>query len=87
VVIGISTDKLTDCERFTNKENLNFTLFADTDKKVTKAYGALNPERGMANRYTFVIDKKGTLRKVYTSVSPGKHPDEVLKYVKDNLSK
>jgi peroxiredoxin Q/BCP len=86
VVIGISNDTLEKQEEFTKKEKLNFPLLADTDKKVTKAYGSLSA-RGLPSRHTFVIDKKGTLRKVYTTVSPAKHPDEVLDYIKTELKK
>lgn len=86
VIVGISTDPLSLQEKFTKTEKLNFPLFADAEKAATKAYGALNA-RGMANRYTFVIDKKGTLSKVYHKVSPANHPDEVLDYVKENLAK
>jgi peroxiredoxin Q/BCP len=86
VVIGISTDELGAQEKFTAKEKLNFPLLADPEKKATRAYGALS-DRGFANRYTFVIDKKGTLRKVYTKVSPVNHPDEVLDFVKSELAK
>jgi peroxiredoxin Q/BCP len=85
VVIGISTDKLDDQMKFTDKEKLNFPLFADPDKKATKAFGALS-DRGFASRYTFVIDKKGIVRKIYTKVTPADHPEEVLKYVKENLA-
>jgi thioredoxin-dependent peroxiredoxin len=85
VVIGISTDKLDDQMKFTEKEKLNFPLFADPDKKATKAFGALS-DRGFASRYTFVIDKKGIVRKIYTKVSPNDHPEEVLKFVKENLT-
>jgi peroxiredoxin Q/BCP len=86
VIVGISNDTLDLQEKFTTKEKLSFPLLADTDKSVTKAYGALS-SRGLPSRYTFVIDKKGVLRKVYTKVSPAKHPDEVLEYVKDELNK
>jgi peroxiredoxin Q/BCP len=86
VVIGISTDSLDAQQQFTDKEKLNFPLFADPDKTATKAYGALNP-REMASRYTFVIDKKGVVRKVYTTVNPQTHPEEVLTFVKENLTK
>jgi peroxiredoxin len=41
----------------------------------------------MAQRYTFVIDKHGVVRKVYTTVKPQNHPDEVLTFVKENLAK
>ena len=86
VIVGISTDKLADQKQFTTKEKLTFPLLADPDKKITREYGALGT-RGYANRYTFVIDKKGVLRKVYHKVAPGKHPQEVLDYVKDHLAK
>jgi peroxiredoxin Q/BCP len=82
--VGISTDTLDDQKDFTKKEKLNFPLLADADKTVTKAYGVLSP-RGFASRHTFIIDKKGVLRKVYDKVSPAKHPDEVIRYIKENL--
>lgn len=41
---------------------------------------------GFARRVTFVIDKQGTVRKVFDVKDIAKHPDEVLKYVKDNLA-
>jgi peroxiredoxin len=42
--------------------------------------------RPFAKRQTFVIDKKGVIRKIYTDVKPDKHPDEVLGYVKEHLA-
>lgn len=53
---------------------------------MAKAYGVLS-ERGFANRHTFVIDKEGKLRKVFTQVAPKKHAEEVLDYVKKELAK
>ena len=86
VLVGISTDKLDAQEKFVKKEMLTFPLLADPEKTTTKAYGALGLA-GFASRYTFVIDKTGTLRKVYTKVGAATHPDEVLDYVKENLAK
>jgi peroxiredoxin Q/BCP len=86
VVIGISTDNIDAQQKFTDKEKLNFPLIADSDKAATKAYGALSP-RGFANRYTFVIDKEGMIRRTYLQVTPKSHPEEVLKFVKENLAK
>jgi len=85
VVIGISVDKLADQQKFTVKAKLNFPLLADPEKKVTKEFGVLSPS-GRAARSTFVIDKNGVVRKIYTSVNPGKHPEEVLAYIKENLA-
>lgn len=41
---------------------------------------------GFAGRQTFVIDKKGVVRKIYPKVDAAKHPDEVLAFVKENLA-
>ena len=85
MLIGISTDTLADQKQFIDKEMLNFPLLADAEKTAAKAFGVLS-DRGFANRSTFVIDKKGVVRKVYATVDPTKHPDEVLSYVKANLA-
>jgi len=82
VVIGISTDTLQQQQQFTDKENLNFPLYADPDKKVAKAFGVLMPA-GYAQRATFVIDKQGVVRKIYPKADASKHPAEVLAYVKE----
>jgi len=86
-VIGISADKLEDQIKFTEKEKLNYPLLADPDKKVIKSLDALNEKNGLANRYTFVIDKNSTVVKIYKTVKPMDHPDEVLKFIEENLEK
>jgi peroxiredoxin Q/BCP len=86
VVLGISVDTLDAQEKFTTKEKLNFPLLADADKKVTEAYGVLNPERGLAQRATFIIDKKGILRKIYPMANADKNPQEALDWVRENLA-
>jgi peroxiredoxin Q/BCP len=86
VVLGISTDTLTDQAKFTEKESLNFPLLADADKKVAQEYGVLNPARGFASRATFVIDRKGIVRKVYPAANADKNPQEVLDWVRENLA-
>lgn len=85
MVIGISTDTLELQQKFTDKENLNFPLYADVGGKVGMAFGAVAAGKGTAARQSFVIDKKGIIRKIYPKVDPKSHPDEVLKFVKENL--
>ncbi len=86
MVIGISTDPLERQAEFTKKEKLNFPLFADAEKKAAREFGVLSP-RGFATRATFVIDKQGAVRKVFNPVTNSvKHPDDVLKYIKENLA-
>jgi thioredoxin-dependent peroxiredoxin len=86
VVVGISTDRLAEQNKFTEKESLNFPLLADADKKVAREYGVLS-DRGFARRATFVIDKQGIVRKIYPSANADKNPQEVLDYVKNHLEK
>ena len=85
MVIGISTDTLPQQQQFTDKENLNFPLCADSDKHVAKAFGVLMPQ-GYAQRATFVIDKKGIIRKIYPKADASKHPAEVLAYVREHFA-
>jgi len=80
VVLGVSVDSVDSHKKFCAKEGLNFKLLADTDHKVTDAYGSLT-NLGLvkfAARHTFLIDPSGRIAKAYTSVDPLKHSGEVL---------
>ncbi len=82
--MGISVDSLEDQQKFTDKEKLSYPLLADAEKETAKAYGVLS-NRGYANRVTFVIDKKGVIRKIYPQANATKNAEEVLDWIKDNL--
>jgi thioredoxin-dependent peroxiredoxin len=85
VVLGVSVDSVDSHKKFCTKEGLNFKLLADTDHKVTDAYGSLT-NLGVvkfAARHTFLIDPAGKIAKVYTSVDPLKHSAEVLAELDD----
>jgi len=80
VVLGVSVDSVDSHKKFCTKQGLNFKLLADTDHKVTDSYGSLT-NLGLvkfAARHTFLIDPNGNIAKVYTSVDPSKHSEEVL---------
>ncbi len=53
---------------------------------MARAYGAMGKGK-FASRHSFIIDKKGVLRKTYTKVTPKTHAKEVLDFVKENLDK
>jgi peroxiredoxin Q/BCP len=80
VVLGVSVDSVDSHKKFCAKEGLNFKLLADTDKKVSDAYGSLNNLLvvKIAARHTFLIDPVGKVAKAYTSVDPLRHSQEVL---------
>jgi thioredoxin-dependent peroxiredoxin len=80
VILGVSVDSVDSHKQFCAKEGLNFKLLADTDKKVSATYGSLMNMGVMkiASRHTFIINPEGKIVKVYTSVDPNKHSEEVL---------
>jgi len=80
VVMGVSLDSVDSHKKFCTKEGFNFKLLADTDHRVSAAYGSLT-NLGVvkfASRHTFLIDPSGKIAKVFTSVDPAKHSAEVL---------
>jgi thioredoxin-dependent peroxiredoxin len=80
VILGISVDSVASHQKFCAKEGLHFKLLADTDKKVSREYGALANLVivKFAARHTFIIDPQGKIARVYTDVSPRQHSLEVL---------
>ncbi len=64
-VIGITTDNLPS-QNYWAKEvlKLSFPLGSDFQRHVSKAYGVLIEQSGIANRATFVIDSDGIIRSI-----------------------
>jgi peroxiredoxin Q/BCP len=81
-IVGVSTQSVESHQKFVKKYNLNFTLIADTDKKVCKKFGVLKVT-GLAKRSTFIFDENGVLRFVYPDVKPDGHALEVLNKLKE----
>ncbi|MGA9769529.1 MAG: peroxiredoxin [Blastocatellia bacterium] len=80
VILGVSVDDAASHKSFCEKEGLSFKLLADTEHKVSDAYGSMMEYQGKqySARNTFIIDPKGNIAKVYMKVSPPKHSEEVL---------
>lgn len=91
-VIGVSTDSVESHKKFADKFKLKFPLLADTDKKIVEKYGVWGEKKFMGKtymgtmRHSFLIDPDGKVRKVYDSVKPKEHAQEVLKDL-DELKK
>jgi peroxiredoxin Q/BCP len=85
VVLGVSGDTVKKHAAFREKYNLPFTLLADTDHAICKAYGVWAQKSMFGKKYmgiersTFLIDKKGKVAKVFEKVSPASHAEEVAK--------
>ena len=76
-VFGISFDSATHHQKFIAKYKLPFSLLADSDKKISVAYGAAGPHSLWAARITYVIDAQGKIARVFPKVSPAKHSAEL----------
>ncbi len=81
IVIGVSPDSQESHEKFIEKHNLNFTLFADTTKELCKVFGVLK-EEGKIERSTFLIDYDGTIEWIERPVNVEGHVDRVITAVK-----
>jgi peroxiredoxin Q/BCP len=89
VVLGVSVDSPDSHKQFCTKEGLNFKLLADTDHKVSGAYGSLT-NLGLvkfAARHTFIIDPQGKIVKEFMDVKPSGHSAEVLAALAELRSK
>lgn len=60
---GASVDTIADNKRFAEELELDYALLSDPDKKVAAAYTVLS-DRGLANRWTFYIDKEGIIKHI-----------------------
>jgi alkyl hydroperoxide reductase subunit AhpC len=61
-------------------KNLPFPMLSDIKRELTTALGILDPEAGVAQRATFIVDPEGVIRFVYvTDLSVGRNPEEVLR--------
>jgi peroxiredoxin (alkyl hydroperoxide reductase subunit C) len=60
--------------------NLPFPMLSDVKRELSAALGILDPEAGVAQRATFIVDPQNVIRFVYvTDLNVGRSPDEVLR--------
>ena len=55
--------------QFAASLKLNFPILSDTSKRVARRYGVLGLAGLYAKRWTFYIDKEGTIRAIDQSIS------------------
>lgn len=87
-VLGISPDAVKRLTKFTERDELNFTLLADEDHAVADKYGVWGLKKFMGreymgvNRMTFIVDKDGKLRHIMEKVKTKTHHDDVMEIIK-----
>lgn len=84
-VLGISPDSPEKLAKFRDKESLNFTLLADPDREVLRAYGAYGEKMNYGKktvgviRSTFVIGADGRVERAYYNVRAAGHVERLRK--------
>ena len=85
----MSIDSTERHQKFIEKHDLPFTLLADIDKKVVQKYKVWQEKELYGKtfmgivRTTFIIDKTGTIRKIFPKVKVKTHIEEVLSALKE----
>ncbi len=78
-VMGVSSDSVESHRGFAAKCDLPFTLLSDAGGKVRELYSVPSTFGLLSGRVTYIIDKKGTVRHVFSSqMNPKRHVDEAL---------
>ncbi len=80
-MIGVSVDDAATHKKFAAKHKLRFSLLADKDHAIARAFGVATGT-GYAERVTFVIDKAGKIAHVFPRVVVRGHAKAVLALVK-----
>jgi peroxiredoxin Q/BCP len=82
-VIGVSSDSVARHEAFAGKHQLPFTLLSDQGGLVRKLYGVPAVLGLIPGRVTYVIDRQGTVRHVFSSMTNiSQHVGDALQVVR-----
>jgi peroxiredoxin Q/BCP len=86
-VLGVSGDTVKKHASFKKKYNLPFTLLADTDHEICKAYGVWAQKSMFGKKYmgierkTFLIDPSGKIARVFEKVDTAGHGTELAEAI------
>ncbi|MDY0076443.1 MAG: thioredoxin-dependent thiol peroxidase [Bacteroidales bacterium] len=85
VVLGVSPDTEESHQKFAEKFSLPFSLLADPELKIVKAYGAWGEKNMYGKKYegllrsTFIINKEGKIEEVIKKVKTDDHANQIFK--------
>ena len=83
-VIGVSSDSVDRHAAFAGKHKLPFTLLSDQGGQVRKSYGVPAVLGMVPGRVTYVIDREGTIRHGFNSMTNiGQHVSDALRIVRE----
>lgn len=79
-IVGVSSNSVESHKKFAEKHKLPFPLLSDVDKKTIEEYGVNGVI--LPKRTSFLINKKGIIRKIYEKVDPANHAGEIIEDIK-----
>ena len=80
-LFAISIDTVDDQAKFVKEYNIPYVHLSDTAKDTCKKYAGLNFV-GLPKRSTFIIDKQGTIRKIFRNINVEQHGQEIANFLK-----
>ena len=89
-VIGVSVDDAKSHQKFIAKNELPFTLIADTDKKLVEQFGVWGEKSMYGRKYmgtfrtTFIINEEGIIEKIFSpkEIKTKTHAEQILEHIK-----
>jgi peroxiredoxin (alkyl hydroperoxide reductase subunit C) len=85
VVIGASTDSEYSHKAWFERDlpEVKYPVLADTTHRISREFGVLKEDQGIAYRGTFIIDPEGILRyEVVSDLNVGRSVDETLRVLR-----
>lgn len=85
-VIGVSPDEVEKHKKFETKHQLPFTLISDPKLKIIEKYGVWGEKQLYGRKYmglhrtTFVLDEKGTIKKIFLRPKNKQHAEEIIQF-------
>ena len=76
ILFAVSVDTVDDQASFVSQYNIPYLHLSDASKDVCKKYAGLNVA-GLAKRSTFIIDKKGIIRKIFHDIDVESHGKQI----------
>lgn len=85
-VLGVSVDSAASHKKFIEKQNLPFSLIADTDKKLVEKFGVWGEKTLAGRKYmgtfrtTFIVDENGVIEEIISpkEIKTKEHATQIL---------
>lgn len=83
-IIGVSADSVRRQKNFATKNDLNYPLIADEERKIINAFGVWGRKKFMGrefdgiHRTTFIINEKGVIENLIEKVKTKEHAKQIL---------